>query len=345
MSRRASLRRERRPHPAQPARLPAAHQGPARATRTPCPASSSRSTAAATRLLVRRGAGRARRHRDEGPRARAARASSSATGRAGRRHRRRPGRPGPHRAGRAARVGAAAHRRRHRPGRARHRRQRRPAGHRHRAGRPRAAAAADRPVPRRGLRRRAGPAAGADQGRPGRPDDRSSTTTRRSRCPTSSPSRGPVEPGVAGLEPLHERLVGRVSVFVGHSGVGKSTLVNAPGAGGRAGRRRGQRRHRPRPAHLDLGHRAAAARTAGLGRSTRRACARSGWPTSTPPGSSTPSPTSSRAPPSARGACTHDEAGVRARRLGRRRAGRPGRPLRLESLRRLLRARSPEPED
>jgi ribosome biogenesis GTPase len=32
--------------------------------------------------------------------------------------------------------------------------------------------------------------------------------------------------GFDGLEALHERLVDRVSVFVGHSGVGKSTLVN-----------------------------------------------------------------------------------------------------------------------
>jgi ribosome biogenesis GTPase len=34
------------------------------------------------------------------------------------------------------------------------------------------------------------------------------------------------ESGFDGLEALHEHLVGRVSVFVGHSGVGKSTLVN-----------------------------------------------------------------------------------------------------------------------
>ncbi|GAA3611013.1 ribosome small subunit-dependent GTPase A [Marihabitans asiaticum] len=36
-----------------------------------------------------------------------------------------------------------------------------------------------------------------------------------------------LEPGSAGLEELRGRLAGRVSVLVGHSGVGKSTLVNA----------------------------------------------------------------------------------------------------------------------
>ena len=35
------------------------------------------------------------------------------------------------------------------------------------------------------------------------------------------------ESGFDGLEALHERLSGRVSVLVGHSGVGKSTIVNA----------------------------------------------------------------------------------------------------------------------
>jgi ribosome biogenesis GTPase len=41
------------------------------------------------------------------------------------------------------------------------------------------------------------------------------------------------EDAFAGLEALHERLSGRVSVLVGHSGVGKSTLVNGlvPDAG------------------------------------------------------------------------------------------------------------------
>lgn len=43
----------------------------------------------------------------------------------------------------------------------------------------------------------------------------------------------PEHPGIIGLEQLRERLSGRISVLVGHSGVGKSTLLNAlvPGAG------------------------------------------------------------------------------------------------------------------
>ncbi|MDN5898892.1 MAG: ribosome small subunit-dependent GTPase A [Brachybacterium sp.] len=37
----------------------------------------------------------------------------------------------------------------------------------------------------------------------------------------------PARPGIAGLETLRDRLSGRVSVLIGHSGVGKSTLLNA----------------------------------------------------------------------------------------------------------------------
>ena len=40
-------------------------------------------------------------------------------------------------------------------------------------------------------------------------------------------SEDPARPGVVGLEELRERLSGRISVLVGHSGVGKSTLLNA----------------------------------------------------------------------------------------------------------------------
>ncbi|AXK45421.1 ribosome small subunit-dependent GTPase A [Brachybacterium saurashtrense] len=45
-------------------------------------------------------------------------------------------------------------------------------------------------------------------------------------------AEGAGEAGIVGLEALRERLSGRVSVLIGHSGVGKSTLLNAlvPGA-------------------------------------------------------------------------------------------------------------------
>ena len=53
------------------------------------------------------------------------------------------------------------------------------------------------------------------------------------------------------VEELREHLAGKVSVVIGHSGVGKSTLVNAL-TGAAARHRQRQRRHRPRPAHLLL---------------------------------------------------------------------------------------------
>lgn len=50
---------------------------------------------------------------------------------------------------------------------------------------------------------------------------------------TPAEAEDPERPGIIGLEQLRERLSGRISVLVGHSGVGKSTLLNAlvPGAG------------------------------------------------------------------------------------------------------------------
>ena len=41
------------------------------------------------------------------------------------------------------------------------------------------------------------------------------------------PGSGPGSEGIEGLQGLRERLSGRVSVLIGHSGVGKSTLLNA----------------------------------------------------------------------------------------------------------------------
>ena len=79
------------------------------------------------------------------------------------------------------------------------------------------------------LRRRDRPAARPDQGRPGRPG-RAAGRLRRAAGPQRR--HGPRRWTDRGLEHLRERLRGRVSVLVGHSGVGKSTLVNAlmPGA-------------------------------------------------------------------------------------------------------------------
>ena len=130
------------------------------------------------------------------------------------------------------------------------------------------------------------------------------------------------------LAEVRERLRGRTSVLVGSSGVGKSTLVNAlvPTAYRDVGAR--QRGHRPRPAHLDVGVHAGAARQ-------RRTA---GWIIDTP------GHPLLRARPRAAGAADrglprprrddrglparlhprHRRAGVRARRGGRGGHGRPG---------------------
>ena len=92
-----------------------------------------------------------------------------------------------------------------------------------------------------------GPAAVPDQGRPRRPRDAAVDLP-----PARRAVRGDRSAAATSTE-LRERLRGRTSVLVGHSGVGKSTLVNAlvPGADRDVGHR--QRGHRPRPAHLDVG--------------------------------------------------------------------------------------------
>ena len=219
-------------------------------------------------------------------------------------------------------IRAAAHRRRHRPRRAHHRRQRRPARRRDGAGRPRAAPAADRPLPRRGVRRRAWSRCWcltkADLADPATVRD----TTPRSTCRTSSTPRR--DGTIDGLDALRERLPGRVSVLVGHSGVGKSTLVNAlvPGptrATGVVNDVTGRGRHTSSSAVA------------------LRAARRRGWVIDTPgvrslrAGPRRPRPDHPRLPRPRAGhrrlpARLHPRrAGVRARRVGRA-AARPARP-------------------
>ena len=126
-----------------------------------------------------------------------------------------------------------------------------------------------------------------------------------------------------GLDALREALSGRVSVLVGHSGVGKSTLVNAlvplalRATGGR------QRRHRPRPAHLVVGGRARPARRRRLDhRHPRHPLVRAGPRRPGPDHPALPRP---RARHGAVPPRLHARrGGVRPRRLGRERRRRAG---------------------
>jgi ribosome biogenesis GTPase len=157
-------------------------------------------------------------------------------------------------------------------------------------------------------------------------------------------SRDPMTHEWIGLEPLRHLLVDRISVFIGHSGVGKSTLVNAlvPGAARAVGVVNvvtGRGRH-----------------TSSSAVSLRLPDA-NGWVVDTPGVRSFGlahvdltriirhfpdlAPGAEQCP---RG-CTHDEeecaldAWVKAGKAG------PAGESRLDSFRRLLRARSPHPED
>ncbi|HQY96885.1 MAG TPA: ribosome small subunit-dependent GTPase A, partial [Phycicoccus sp.] len=147
-----------------------------------------------------------------------------------------------------------------------------------------------------------------------------------------------------GLDPLREALSGRISVLVGHSGVGKSTLVNAlvPQAGRATGEVNdvtGRGRHTSTSAvALELP-------------------APGGWVIDTPGVRSfglahvdleriiVHFPDLEAGTDECPRGCTHDEADCALDDFVAGGGAGPSGPSRLESLRRLLRARNPQPTD
>ena len=328
---RQHLRRVRRPGPPEPAGLAASHQGPARprgrrARRCVTGVDRGRYTTCSSdgRQTAPSGSIIAMRARELGPQGRRRRRRGGPR----RRHHRRPDAASPASSASSRASRAAPHRRRHRPGRAGHRRQRRPARRRLRPGQPRAPPAADRPLPRRRLRRRAWSPCSCSP-RPTSPTRRRSS--QQYATAGGPPRRDPprhdgttdglgrrcasalVGPGQRARRSLRRRQVARWS----------TRLV--PDAERAVGRR--QRRHRPGPAHLVLGGRAAAARRRRLGHRHPRHRGPSGSPTSTSRGSSSIFPDLEPGHRRVPARLHARRGGVRARRLGRDRRRRPGGPV------------------
>ena len=239
---------------------------------------------------------------------------------------------GPDRRGRRARHHAAPYGRRRRPGRAGHRLQRRPARRGHRAGRPRAAAAADRPRAGGGVRRRHGAAAVPHQGRPRRPGDAAVDLPLPRRAVGGDrarrrPGRGPRP--AARPHQRARRAQRRRQVDAGQRA----------GARRRPRRRHRQRGHRSRPAHLDVGATCCAlpGRRRLDHRHPRHPVVRARARAARGPDRGVPRPRRDDRGLPARLHARHRRARVRARRGGRRRA--TADPDRVESFRRLLAAR------